>query len=71
MDSNLAVICQPITFQMSRFDVYFVFVNHRYEIKCFVLYTMFVVIDREMANCGVSSGGGGWWLWSEIEMKMK
>ena len=31
MDLNLAVICQPITFQMSRFDVYyFVSVNRRF-----------------------------------------
>ena len=33
MDLNLAVICQPITFQMSRFDVYyFAFINRTYEI---------------------------------------
>ena len=31
MDLNLAVICQPITFQMSRFDVYyFVSVNRSF-----------------------------------------
>ena len=61
MDLNLAVICQPITFQMSRFDVYyFVFVNSTYEINSIVLNTMFVVIDREMATC-VFVSGGGWW----------
>ena len=66
MDLNLDVICQPFTFQMSRLDVYyFVFVNRTYEIKSFVLITMFVVIDGEMATCGVSSGGGLVVNWNE------
>ena len=50
MDLNLAVICQPITFQMSRFDVYyFVSVNRR-----FVLKTMFVCYRQRNGNLCVS-----------------
>ena len=46
MGLNVDVICQLITFLMSRFDVYyFVFVNRTCEIKMFVLNTMFVVTD--------------------------
>ena len=67
---NLAVICQPITFQMSRFDVYyFVSVNRR-----FVLKTMFVCYRQRNGNLCVSvvvvvGVGIPLVLWSEIEMK--
>ena len=67
MDLNLAV-CQPITFQMSRFDVnYFVFVNRTYEIESIVLNKMFVVIDREMVTCVL--GGGGWCYGVKLKLK--
>ena len=41
----------------------------RTKSKGFVLDAMFVVIDREMATLGVSSGGG-WWRYG-VKLKLK
>ena len=53
MDLNIAVICQPITFQMSRFDVYyFVFVNRIHEIKKFCFeYVLMLSIETWRLVC--------------------